>query len=160
MIKIEFDITNEQSTLDVKKYEEIINNVCNEALAEHKINGNFLISLVFTNDENIRKINNEYRNIDSATDVLSFPQFEFEEAGKADFPESEAPVLLGDIVISTMHAVDQAAEYGHSVEREIGYLTCHSILHLLGYDHMIDEDKKKMRATEEKIMERIGLVRE
>ncbi len=159
MVNINFDITDEQSTLDTKKFEEIVGNVCLEALKEHNIDGDFEISLVYTNDENIRKINKEYRNIDSATDVLSFPQFEFEEAGKLEIADGEKTVLLGDIVISTMHAVNQAAEYGHSAEREIGYLACHSILHLLGYDHITDEDKKIMRTTEEKIMERIGLVR-
>ncbi len=159
MVKINFEITDEQSSLDTKKYEEIVNKVCFEALKEHNIKGNFEISLVYTNDENIRKINKEYRDIDSSTDVLSFPQFEFEEVGKLEIKETKTPVLLGDVVISTMHAVNQAAEFGHSVEREIGYLVCHSILHLLGYDHMVDEDKQKMRAKEEKIMERIGLVR-
>ena len=159
MLNVKIEITDEQSTLDISKFEELVKNVCTEALKEHNINGSFEISLVYTNDENIRQINSQYRNIDSATDVLSFPQFEFEEAGRLEIPESENAVLLGDIVISTMHAVNQAAEYGHSVEREVGYLACHSILHLLGYDHIDDNDKRLMRKTEEKIMGRIGLVR-
>lgn len=159
MINISFEITDEQSALDITKFEEIVRNVCYTALDEHKITGNFEISLVYTNDENIRKINKEFREKDVATDVLSFPQFEFEEPGKLELEPAENAVMLGDIVISTTHAVNQAAEYGHSVEREIGYLTCHSILHLLGYDHMVEEDKKPMREAEEKIMERIGLKR-
>ena len=159
MININFDITDEQSTLDITKFKDLVEEVCTETLKEHNLDGDFEVSLVYTNDENIRKINKEYRDIDSATDVLSFPQFEFETPGKLEADKGIGSILLGDVVISTMHAVNQAAEYGHSVEREVGYLTCHSMLHLLGYDHMTDEDKKLMREKEEKIMERTGLER-
>lgn len=159
MININFDITDEQSTLDITKYKDLVEKVCTETLKEHNLDGDFEVSLVYTNDENIRKINKEYRNVDSATDVLSFPQFEFETPGKLETDNEIGSILLGDVVISTIHAVNQAAEYGHSVEREVGYLTCHSMLHLLGYDHMTDEDKKLMREKEEKIMERTGLER-
>lgn len=123
------------------------------------------INVFVTGDEGIRGINRVQRNIDKATDVLSFPMFEM-TAGQ--LPEDWEPyrdpdtglVPLGDMAISLERATAQAKEFGHSVKREIGYLTIHSILHLLGYDHM-DEGpmKKQMRAEEEKILSKIALTR-
>ena len=104
--------------------------------------------------EEIKTLNNDFRGIDKVTDVLSFPQFEFAE----DIPEG-GTVLLGDVVICIEKAEEQAKEFGHSKEREILYLFTHSILHLLGYDHMQDDEKNIMRTLEEEIMETIGVPR-
>ena len=115
------------------------------------------INVFITNDKGIRAINAASRNIDSATDVLSFPMFEL-TAGSV--PESWEPYLdpesglcpLGDMAISFERAASQAKEFGHSVKREIGYLTIHSMLHLMGYDHMDEgEQKAQMRSREEAI---------
>lgn len=112
------------------------------------------ISITFVSREEIKTLNNDFRGIDKFTDVLSFPQFEFAE----DIPEG-GTVLLGDVVICIEKAEKQAKEFGHSKEREILYLFTHSILHLLGYDHMQDDEKNIMRTLEEEIMETIGVPR-
>ncbi len=112
------------------------------------------VSLLLIDNKEIKHLNNEYRNVNEATDVLSFPMYDdLEEALDEDY------LYLGDIVISGERAVEQASDYGHSVEREIGYLTVHSVLHLLGYDHMDEEEKKVMREREEMILEKINLKR-
>ncbi|MBE6535094.1 MAG: rRNA maturation RNase YbeY [Ruminococcaceae bacterium] len=114
------------------------------------------ISVTFVDDEGIRAINNSYRNIDKATDVLSFPLTDFE--GGEEPPTDEPEIALGDIVISLERARAQAAEFGHSFDREIAFLTVHSMLHLLGYDHVdSEEDDKEMRARQSAILEKIGL---
>ena len=113
------------------------------------------ISVTFVNMEEIHELNKLHRGVDKPTDVLSFPQFEdvCEEA-----PE-EGEICLGDVVICREKAAEQAEEFGHSFEREILYLFVHSVLHLLGYDHMEEGEKKVMRAREEKIMEHIDVLR-
>lgn len=128
-----------------------------------------LVSVSFVTKEEIHKINRDTRNVDSATDVLSFPTVNYTYPGTArdsakklaaqrDF--ESGLVYLGDCVISIDKAKEQAEEYGHSLEREIGYLTAHSALHLMGYDHMREEDKRVMRAMEKKIMNRLKLWRD
>ena len=132
--------------------------------AEH-VNVPCEINVLVTDDAGIRAINNAYRKIDKATDVLSFPMFEL-TAGQlpASWEAYKDPdtglVPLGDMAISLERARQQAAEFGHSARREVGYLTIHSILHLLGYDH-VDEGpmKKQMRAAEEAILAEIELPR-
>jgi len=112
------------------------------------------VSLLLIDNKEIKHLNNEYRNVNESTDVLSFPMYDnLEEALDEDY------LYLGDIVISGEQAVEQAKDYGHSVEREIGYLTVHSVLHLLGYDHIDEEDKKVMRKREEEILEKMNLKR-
>ncbi len=123
------------------------------------------INVLLTNNAGIRKINQAYRNVDRETDVLSFPMFEF-TPGR--FPQNTAELKdpgsgllpLGDMAISIEKVRAQAKEFGHSIEREIGYLTVHSVLHLLGYDH-VDEGvmKQQMRAREEAIMEKLNISR-
>lgn len=113
------------------------------------------ISVTFVNLDEIHRLNREYRQVDSPTDVLSFPQFE----DLNDLPE-EGEIALGDVVICTDKAKAQAEEFGHSFEREVLYLFVHSVLHLLGYDHMEEEEKAVMRKREEEIMEMIGVNRE
>ena len=114
------------------------------------------LSVTFVDLEEIHELNKIHRGVDSPTDVLSFPQFEdvCEEA-----PE-EGEICLGDVVICRDKAAQQAEEFGHSFEREILYLFVHSVLHLLGYDHMEDDEKRVMRTREEKIMEHIDVLRE
>lgn len=110
------------------------------------------ISFSLVIPEEIQELNAEYRNIDKETDVLSFPMLEFLEDEDMLTYETGIPVMLGDIVISTTRAAEQAEAYGHSLEREICYLSVHSVLHLLGYDHMEEDEKRVMRAREKAIM--------
>ncbi len=112
------------------------------------------ISLTFVDMEEIQQLNREYRGVDSVTDVLSFPQFESVE----DFPGT-GEIIMGDVVICTEKAMLQAEEFGHSPEREIIYLFTHSLLHLMGYDHMEQDEKQIMRQKEEAVMNRIDLGR-
>lgn len=121
------------------------------------------ISVVLIDNDGIRDLNKLHRNIDRATDVLSFPMFEYDENGEiiedyAEFNEM-GEMCLGDIVISLERAHGQADEYGHSPEREIGFLTVHSMLHLLGYDHMTPEDEEEMFGYQKDILDEIGLTR-
>ena len=126
---------------------------------------NFELSLTITDDARIQALNREFRNIDRSTDVLSFPLIQRVPGGTADFWKEEdinpdtGCVMLGDIVLSLETAARQAEEYGHSLEREAAYLCVHSVLHLLGYDHIDEQDKKIMRAREEEIMNAFGLGR-
>lgn len=113
------------------------------------------ISLTFVDMEEIQQLNREYRDTDSVTDVLSFPQFE----SKDEFPET-GEIIMGDVVICTEKAMLQAEEFGHSPEREIIYLFTHSLLHLMGYDHMEEDEKQIMRQKEEAVMNRIDLGRQ
>lgn len=131
---------------------------CIEAtLKAEKINTDCEINVLVTNDRGIQAINNASRNIDKATDVLSFPMFQLEAGNPPqnweeylDYETDLCP--LGDMCISLERAIAQAKEFGHSVKREVGYLTIHSMLHLLGYDHLDEgEQKKQMRAREEAI---------
>lgn len=111
------------------------------------------ISVVITDGEGIREINREYRNIDKPTDVLSFPQYDFVSPTifADDLKEEPKPIMLGDIVIAKDVMISQAKDIGHSFEDELSYLTVHSILHLLGYDHIDVQDKKIMREREKTI---------
>ena len=112
------------------------------------------ISVTFVSGDEIRELNRDYRGVDSVTDVLSFPQFAPDE----EFPE-EGPIELGDVVICRDRIVEQAAEYGHSEAREAVYLFTHSVLHLMGYDHETEEEKREMREAEEEIMSALNLPR-
>ena len=112
------------------------------------------ISVTFVEAEEIRELNRDYRDNDKVTDVLSFPQFD-DLNEIPDFGE----ICLGDVVICKDRAQEQAEEFGHSFEREIIYLFTHSILHLLGYDHMEEDEKKEMREREEEVMSHLGIGR-
>ena len=142
-----------------KEYEETINKVLEECfITEGLENTKLYISVTLTTPENIRKYNREYRNIDKETDVLSFPMFEKEEVGTLKDYEYEEPI--GDIVISIQRVKEQAIEYGHSFERELAYMIVHGFYHLMGEDHIEEEDKKQMRSKEEKILNKLNIVRE
>lgn len=161
---------NRQDKIEVTdEFVNKITEVCNLALKEENMDIPYQISLLFVDNFEIKEINNETRNIDRETDVLSFPMLDFEE-GKVykdiyvDFEFDETfkdgeELILGDMVLSLEKALEQSKEYGHSYEREVSYLVVHSILHLLGYDHMVDEDKVKMRAREEEILNKLDIRR-
>lgn len=119
------------------------------------------ISVSFVDLDEIHRLNKEFRDVDRPTDVLSFPQYEVDEIiFYSENPDEIPDVLeLGDVVICKDKAMEQAKEYGHSFEREIIYLFTHSILHLLGYDHIEEDEKACMRKREEEIMEYLGIVR-
>ncbi|AMJ39900.1 MAG TPA: rRNA maturation RNase YbeY [Clostridium sp.] len=117
------------------------------------------VSVSIVDNEEIHQINRQFRDIDRATDVLSFPLLTFEEGEIPDLNEKEE-VLLGDIIISLERAREQAEEYGHSLKREIAFLTAHSMLHLLGYDHMEEEEEKEMFAKQREILNKAGIPRE
>lgn len=118
------------------------------------------ISLSFVSLEEIHELNKEYRGVDRPTDVLSFPMFDDLEELEAMSEQGMGELPLGDVVICMDKIRQQAEEFGHTEERETVYLFTHSVLHLLGYDHMTDEDKKEMRAREEEIMAQLDLARE
>ena len=149
----------------VKSMEKIID----FALKSEKLILDYEISIIYVDNKKIREINNEFRNIDKETDVLSFPMLEYPKGKvyKDIYLESklddsffdESKVVLGDIAISAEKAMEQCEEFGHSFEREIVYLTVHSILHLLGYDHMVEEEKIVMRKREEEILNNFNLNR-
>ena len=155
-------IENEQEKLTVtEEIEELINTVIEASLKYEKIEETAEVNVLIVDNEAIRQINNEQRNIDSATDVLSFPMLDFENGKmiKTDADYFEGDLVLGDIVVSFERAKEQSEEFGHSFNREVGFLICHSMLHLLGYDHMADEERQIMRKKEEAILESINLTR-
>lgn len=156
------DIVNEQDKIEItEKIEELISNVILKTLDIEDFEHDCYVAVTLTDNENIRIINNEQRAIDAPTDVLSFPVLEYEDgeiiAGVGDYFEDK--LILGDIVLSVERAIEQSEEFGHSVEREIGYLVCHSVLHLLGYDHENDDEREVMRTKEEDTLERLSLTR-
>lgn len=154
---MQIEISNQQNKLDVSKTMEArITEVLEEAARVHEVDDMAEVSLMFTDDESIHEMNREYRGIDRPTDVLSFALEEGEEEEIYGGPEEN---LLGDIIISVETAVRQAQEYGHSVEREMSFLALHGMLHLLGYDHMEEDERQEMRAQEKAILASLGITR-
>ena len=149
------DVLFENNTNEEINY-KLIEKVISEALRYEGVNDNTEVSVTIVDNEEIRKINNKFRNIDRATDVLSFPLIDFDNES---LPDDGSKIYLGDIIISIERAKEQAKEYGHSIDREIGFLTAHSMLHLLGYDHMVPEEEKEMFAKQEEILNNLGLIR-
>ncbi len=144
-----------------KEYEDIINRVINECFINEGIDGlKLYVSITLTVPEVIHKLNKEYRQIDRPTDVLSFPMFEAEEIKDMIKKGYEEEDVLGDMVISIPQVEQQAEEYGHSFLRELSYMVVHSFYHLMGYDHIEEDDKKKMRAKEDEILDRLNITRE
>lgn len=140
------------------EFEELINKVLEECfLVENMQDSKVYIDVTLTNPENIKKLNNQYRNIDKETDVLSFPMFEkdeIEEVKSTEYRES-----LGDIVISIERVKEQSIEYEHSFEREFAYMLVHGFYHLMGEDHIEEADKKVMREKEEYVLNRLQISR-
>ena len=150
-------------------HELVARQVCEAVLEQERCPFDTCISIMITDDEQIRQINADTRGIDNATDVLSFPglffdgpgQFDEKNLDPADSTDPETGlVMLGDIVLSYDHICDQAEEYGHSVRREYALLIAHSMLHLCGYDHMEEEDALLMRQHERMVMQKLGITRE
>ena len=148
---------NDQDKMQISyKLKRLVRLSVEATLAYEEIDRDLEVSVTFIDNEGIRKLNRNYRKIDKATDVLSFPLFDFE--GDGDAMEDELCNMLGDIVISLERAAEQAEEFGHSFEREVAFLTVHSMLHLLGYDHETsEEDELDMRRRQTAVMEMRGL---
>ena len=143
--------------------EEQLRHVIGAALDEERVDVPCEVNVLFTDDEGIHRINLEMRGVDRPTDVLSFPMFDLtpgEHPSEEDADPATGLVPLGDMCISLERTRAQAEEFGHSLEREVLYLFVHSIYHLLGYDHMEEDEKREMRQKEEDVMARLGLTRE
>lgn len=145
-----------------KEYEVVVNKVLTQCFKEENIeNKKLMITVTLTTPDNIQKINKNYRNIDKATDVLSFPMFEKDELNEKIMKKNfEYEDILGDIVISIQRVEEQAKEYKHSFEREFSYMLVHGFYHLMGYDHIKKEDKIIMRLKEEKVLSDLKINRE
>ena len=153
--KVRVTITDRQKKVKIPSgLRMLIRRACIAVLREEKFQGNAEVSVTFVDNDQIRRLNAKFRDKDSATDVLSFPMG---ENGEYDLNPSTGAKILGDVVLSMEKAAEQAQEYEHSFEREVCYLTVHSMLHLLGYDHMNSEEKAVMRMKEETVMSQIGL---
>lgn len=146
-------------------YETIIQEIVEEAVDYENCPYEAEVNVLLTDNEGIRQINRQYRQIDSPTDVLSFPMADYDEPADFDrleeqgadyFNPETGELLLGDIVISVDKVKEQARKYGHSESRELAFLVAHSMLHLFGYDHMEDEERKVMEGKQEEILERKG----
>ncbi|MDX1807563.1 MAG: rRNA maturation RNase YbeY [Paenisporosarcina sp.] len=138
---------------------QLIEKMLHHAAEDQGIEAGSELSVTFVNNEEIQQINNDYRGKNVPTDVISFAMEELGE-GEIAIIVPGAPRMLGDIIISVERAKEQAADYGHSEERELGFLAIHGFLHLLGYDHMEDEDEKEMTEKQEAILQSFGLRRE
>lgn len=156
--KIKVIITNDQSVIKIPTgVRMLIRRCCNAVLVTEEFKGSAEISVTIVDDEQIHALNKQHRNIDRATDVLSFP---LGVDGVYDVNNDTGAQMLGDIVISIEHAVKQSDLYGHSLDREIAFLTVHSMLHLLGYDHEPGGlELVRMREKEEAVLTQLGLVR-
>ena len=158
------DIIIETEVDGVEAYADLLRKVIPSALEAEGVDAPCEVNVLFTDDEGIHQVNLEMREVDNPTDVLSFPMFDLlpgEKPGEEDADPGTGLVPLGDMCISVERAVAQAEEFGHSVEREICYLAVHSVLHLLGYDHMDEGSMKaQMREREEAILGALGITRE
>lgn len=137
------------------EYKEIIKEVLSKCFKEEELGNHISITVTLTNPENIRNINKKYRQIDNPTDVLSFPMYEKEEI--SEVKQQKYEVILGDIVISIPKVEEQAEEYGHSFKRELSYMVVHGFYHLMGFDHMKEEEKAEMREKEENILGKLNI---
>lgn len=156
IVQIEYEGTEPK-----KEYEELIQMVINRCFAEEQLlQANLYIAVTLTTPKNIRTLNQQYRNIDKETDVLSFPMFEKKEVQEIQKQTNHTVhEVLGDIVISIPRVEEQAKEYEHSFERELAYMLVHGFYHLMGYDHIEEKDKLQMRPKEEKILQDLKITR-
>ncbi len=163
-IHLDYEATKQ---LDID-YKALINRVALECLNYEDCPYEAEISILLTDDNEIKEINQQFRGFDKPTDVLSFPAIEYEIAG--DFSDLEedsgenfnpetGELILGDIVISVDKAEVQAEEYGHSITREIAFLTAHSMFHLMGYDHMTDEEREELEEKQKEVLDRLEIFR-
>lgn len=163
-IHIEYEA---RKTLDFD-YKEIIHRVVLGCLEYEECPYEAEISILLTDDDEIKEINNQFRGLDAPTDVLSFPSIEYdtagdfsvlEDAGDEYFNPETGDLLLGDIVISVDRAISQAQEYGHSIIREVAFLLAHSMFHLMGYDHMTDEERIIMEEKQKAVLDQLMIHR-
>ncbi|MDE7192838.1 MAG: rRNA maturation RNase YbeY [Oscillospiraceae bacterium] len=157
-MKIYIFLSDEQDKIPIPEYaERLIEDCTREALSEEEIDEDAEVSVTFVDNERIRELNAEFREIDRETDVLSFPIGD-EEGFEVD-PDNDA-IILGDIVISLEKAREQAEEYSHSFKRELAFLITHSLFHLMGYDHVNGgEEERIMFSKQERVLERLGITR-
>lgn len=149
---MEIYIDNRQDDVElIPDLEKLLEKAILQCLRLEARKKDYEISISFVNNEEIKELNRDYRGVDSATDVLSFPL-------EDDF--GLGPAFLGDIIISVERARDQAEDFGLSLERELVYLTVHSMFHLMGYDHLNEEDKALMRSKEKEVMKNLNIFRE
>ncbi len=149
------EIIDEQDIVVDKSMQELMNKCALTALELEGYSGDYELSITLVSDEDIHVLNREHRGVDKSTDVLSFPQWD-----EVPMSSDDMPVHIGDIVISVSTAVNQAKEYGHSLIREMAFLTTHSVFHLLGYDHEVEEDRLIMREKEEGVLEHLSIRRD
>lgn len=144
-----------------EEYNKIIHTVIKKCFEEEGLDKlKIYVNIILTNPEEIRKINKEYRNIDKETDCLSFPMFEKEEIEELIKEKEQVTLdILGDVVVSIERVYEQAKEYNHSFERELAYMVVHGFYHLMGYDHMEEEEKNIMRQKEENILQNLNITR-
>jgi len=147
-------------SLDIPDTDEAVRNAVECVFKDKQLPEELDVNVLITDEEGIREINNDSRGIDSATDVLSFPYYEYDEPGifSGEIYEDQENIL-GDVIICAQRVISQAQEYGHSQLRELSFLIVHSMLHLIGYDHMNEADGDVMRAEERRIMEILGISR-
>ena len=161
MIQILWEIEEYESDID-SALQKTLSDIIVYAMKTEHFTGDYEVSLSVVSADQIRELNANFRQIDRITDVLSFPMYEREELDeieeKKEYEDYE--VNIGDIVLCYDRAVEQAKEYGHSLKREICYLVTHSIFHLLGYDHIEEEEKQMMRTREEQVLSHFHILRE
>ena len=160
------DETGGRLTFD---YESIIRSAVETALDDENCPYEVCVSVIITDDDTIAQMNKEFRNIDRSTDVLSFPMLEYQTPGDFSFLErfgaedyfdpETGELILGDIILSADHIIAQAESYGHTKQRELGFLTVHSMLHLFGYDHMEEDERMLMEERQKTILNKMNLKR-
>ncbi len=163
-----FYVENETEVTFPFDVEDVVEQVALEVLDMEKCPYEVQLNVLLTDNEGIREYNRDYRQIDRATDVLSFPNLDFEVPGEFEIAEDQeadyfdpdsGELILGDIIISVEKVEEQAVSYGHSLKREFAFLVAHSMLHLSGYDHMESEEAAIMEAKQEHVLNKLGITR-
>ena len=151
------NVYNQTSERGFSKYRSYFSRIFRNAKKHVDLKRGTVVSVIFVNDEQIHQINRDYRNVDRPTDVISFA---FNESEEPEVVGGSEVNMLGDLIISLERAEEQAADYGHSVRREVAFLTVHGMLHLLGYDHMEDEEREEMETEQRFVMDKLGISRD
>jgi len=157
-------IDNRQNIIKITPdVEAFVNKIINAVLEFENFDSDYEVSISFVDNDEIKELNRQYRNIDATTDVLSFPLLEFDRKSNNEPVIKDVlidtEISLGDIVISTEKVIEQAKEYGHSQDRELAFLLVHGMLHLLGYDHIQESDEKIMFKKQEEILNLLNIKR-
>ncbi|TKD70168.1 rRNA maturation RNase YbeY [Pseudalkalibacillus hwajinpoensis] len=157
-MNLTIDFNDETNSITEKQF-KMLEQLVNHAANEEGVESGSEVSIMFVDNDKITEINRDYRGKDQPTDVISFALDDEEEGDEPIIFGEHLPHLLGEIVISVEKIAEQANDYGHSFDRELGFLTVHGFLHLLGYDHMTDEDEKEMFEKQKVLLEQYGLTR-